>query len=65
MYYKDRKMNITNKYDFEEGEHIITIAFKNDLESTDEMLKNCDNLKRVFFTKFKTKYIRNMSSMFL
>ena len=65
MLIDDRRANITNKYNFTGiREHTITIEFKKNLESTEDMFKGCTNLRGIFFTKFKTENIENMAGMF-
>ena len=65
MLIDNKRANITNKYKFTGiGEHNITIEFNKNLESTEDMFKYCNNLKEIFFSKFKTENIENMSGMF-
>ena len=64
MFFNDRKINVINTYNFSAGEHTIFVEFKKGLESTEEMFKDCKNLKGIFFTNFKTENITNMSLCF-
>ncbi len=58
-------IEITNKYKFNQtGEHIVKIQLKKELESTNEMFKDCINLVQIIFKNFKTQNIQNMGGMF-
>ena len=52
---RDQKIKVSNTYNLTQGEHTVIVEFKNNLESTEEMFRDCSNLKEVFFIKFKTK----------
>ena len=46
------------------GEYEVLFGFNKSLESTDEMFKDCKNLRSLNFSNFKTSEIKNMNGMF-
>ena len=60
---KNIKFKLTYKFE-KEGNNICTIIMKKQIKSISCLFRNCFNLIKVDFSKFKTKDIENMNNMF-